>query len=212
MLIFRILMTKSGLAFFLCSLVGWVVASISPQPWGTFAGMLVTYHLFLGALVFLSDEEPSRPFNVPVTILFHVAFLFLLLGLRVTMIAMLVQLTHAYPLVGLAMFAYYGAFGFILRFGGACALSYFERDWLFRGGKKRPEGLEKSKQQLEEEATDPNPILTATGADHEEWLRERAQQKDVSRLAMSPQADFEQWLRARAKARRKAELQEVGAD
>jgi hypothetical protein len=175
-------------------------------------GMLVTYHLFLGALVFLSDEEPSRPFNVPVTILFHIVFLLLLLGLRVTMVAMLGKLTHSYPLVGLGMLAYYGAFGFILRFGGTCAVSYFERDWLFRGGKKRPEGLEKSKKQLELEATDPNPILTATGEDHEEWVRERAQQKDVSRLAMSPQADFEQWLRARAKARHAAELQGVGAD
>jgi len=209
MLMFRILMTKNGLAFFLSSLMGWVVASVTPQPWGAFTGMLVTYHLFLGAMVFLSDEEPSRPFNVPITILFHIAFLFLLFGVRASLVSLLGKLTHAYPLAGVGMLMYYGAFGFILRFGGTCALSYFERDWLFRGGTVQPEGAVKTKKQLAEEAADPNPILTATGADHEEWLWERSQQKDMSRLRMSPQEDFEQWLRARAKARRKADMQEA---
>jgi len=212
MLMLRILMSKNGGAFFLSSLAGWVAASALPQPWGAFAGMLLTYHLFLGAMVFLGEEEPSRPFSAPVSILFHLAFLALLFGLRVSFVQLLLKLTQAYPLAGLGVMAYYGVFGFVLRFGGTCALSYFERDWLFRGGKMSPEGLVKSKKQLAEEAADPDPILTATGADHEEWLRERASQMDMSRLQMSPQADFEQWLRARAKVRRSAALQEIGAD
>jgi hypothetical protein len=212
MLMLRILMSKNGVAFFLSSFAGWVVGQALPQPWGPFAGMLLTYHLFLGAMVFLGEDEPSRPFGIPMTILLHLACLALLLGLLTTMVALMLKLTHAYPLAGLGVMVYYSAFGFVLRFGGTCALSYFERDWLFRGGKKQPEGVVKSKKQLAEEAADPNPILAATGADHEEWLRERAQQRDMSRLRMSPQEDFERWLRERAKARRKAALQEVGAD
>jgi len=212
MLMLRILMSKNGVAFFLSSFAGWVAGQALPQPWGPFAGMLLTYHLFLGAMVFLDDDEPSRPFSLPMTILLHLACLTLLFGLRATFVALMLKLVQAYPLAGLGVIVYYSAFGFVLRFGGTCALSYFERDWLFRGGKRQPEGVVKSKKQLAEEASDPNPILTATGDDHEQWLRERALQRDMSRLRVPPQEDFERWLRDRAKARKKAALQEVGAD
>ena len=206
MLALRILLSKNGLTFFLCSIAGWVVASIlPPSAWNVFAGMLVTYHLFLGWLLFLDEDDPRPAFSIPVMIFSHLACLALLLGFRTAVFLLLIKLTGASPIAGLAAFSYMGAFGFILRFGGTCALSYFERDWLFRkdGEKRRKE--ERPEELPAAAGGAPSLIATATGADHEEWLRERSQQKDVTRLGVSPKVDFERWLQARAKARAASE-------
>jgi hypothetical protein len=202
MLALRILLSKNGLTFFLSSIAGWVVASIlPPSSWSVFAGMLVTYHLFLGWLLFLDEDDPRPAFSVPVMIVSHLACLALLLGFRTAVFVLLIKLTGSSPVAGLAVFGYLSVFSFILRFGGTCALSYFERDWLFRkDGEKRLAEV-KAVETSADAAGAPSLLATATGADHEEWLRERSQQKDVTRLGVSPKVDFERWLQARAKAR-----------
>lgn len=207
MLLFRMLMARRGLTFFLCGLAGWMAATLLPEPWRTPAGMLVTYHLFLGALVYLPDEEASRVFNGLITVLFHLLCVGLVVGLRVTSLVIAQRVRGLYPPAWSALIAYLGAIGFVLNYGGACALTYFERDWLFRGG-NRLEAVT-TVRRLEQVAPERHLILTSTGAEHEEWLRERALQKDFSRLALSPQDDFAQWLRDRQRAGQRAGLQEA---
>ena len=105
--------------FLVCSGIGYLLGHYLPVgAWSAYVSILVSYHLFLGWLVFTAEHKAG--FSLPVfsTILTHSAFLAILIGLAFG--------RESVPLFGLIRIFIPG-------------LASFESTWLFGGGRKSKE-------------------------------------------------------------------------
>src|SRR5271165_7334901 len=77
--------------YLVCCLVGFVVSlAARPEFWAPYAGVLLTYNLFLAWLVISGDEKTARSHGIPYTIAVHVAFLVLLICARFGLMSSLI--------------------------------------------------------------------------------------------------------------------------
>jgi hypothetical protein len=105
------------LAYAICTGLGFLLAQVLPDgPLAAFVPMLVSYHLFLAILVILSQKKTG--FSLPLfqTLITHMAFLGLLVGLAVV--------REQIPFFGLIRY-------FIP------SLAPFEANWLFDGSDRK---------------------------------------------------------------------------
>lgn len=103
------------LALIVAVAIGFVLGIFVPAGWWSiFTSMLISYHLFLGWLVFTAEKkmEMVRPFSYPATI--HLACLVVIISM------------------GTARFIIPH---FEVLCGGVAVLALFERDWLFQTAK-----------------------------------------------------------------------------
>lgn len=177
-------MGKSGLsgldagAFLVCSVLGFLAGHyLPPGIWSISISILVSYHLFLAWLVITADHPVGVSLPILATILTHLAcvtvVLFVILGRNVIPFFWLIR----YCIPGLAP---------------------FEREWLFKGARKRPE---------ETPVTEVDPAIAAvhaaaTGDDYEAWQQHLARRNPLSRKPGTTLKDeYEQFMAARVKAR-----------
>lgn len=179
---------KDAIPFVIAGVIGYFAGRLVPDhDWAVYTSILVSYHLFLAWLVFSGDKDAGVSLGIVSTILTHAACLFL--AIAVTMAR------HYIPFFG------------VLRFG-ISSIAVFERGWLFSGGKARPRAKMNEAQPapvkaaVEAQPAQTSVIATATGQDHEEWLRYLASRNPTHRRAgLSMSQEYEQWLQARMKNR-----------
>lgn len=161
-------------AFFAATILGYLAGAIVPPgPWSIYVSILVSYHLFLGWLVFSTEQKTGASLPLASTIITHLACLGVVIPLG----------------MGRRYIPFFGIFRYAI-----AALAIFERGWLF-GGQIGEEP------KLEEAPLAPI-VITATADDFQEWQRYLAQQKPGSRKpGTSLKAEYEQWLLARAQNR-----------
>ena len=83
----RVFSSKDRGIYLVCSLAGYLVSlATKPAIWGPYAAMLVTYHLFLVSLLYLSEKKSSRSYSLPVTIAAHLGSLVLLVAVRLAVV------------------------------------------------------------------------------------------------------------------------------
>jgi hypothetical protein len=165
-------------AFLVCSILGFLAGHyLPPGIWSISVSVLVSYHLFLVWLVITADHPVG--FSLPIwhTILTHLAcfilVLVLILGRRVIPFFSIIQ----WFIPGMAP---------------------FERNWLFKGTKKKVE---------ETPVTVIDPAIAAahaaaTGDDYEAWQQHLAKRSPLSRKpGTSLKDEYEQFMLARVKAR-----------
>ncbi len=105
---------KNGLAFVVCTLIGYAVAiMLPPGPWVIYVSMLLSYHLFLAWLVINAEHEVGFSLPIVSSVLTHLCCMALVVSLP--------SLRHAIP------------FFSFLRIG-VTYLATFECGWLFRAG------------------------------------------------------------------------------
>ena len=112
--------TGDWLALIVCAALGFLAGHFVPAGWWSiFVSMLISYHLFLGWLVFSAERkmEMARPLSYPAII--HLTCLMLIV------------------LIGAARFI---VPHFEVFCGGVAVLAFFERDWLFQTAKAAAPG------------------------------------------------------------------------
>jgi hypothetical protein len=177
---------KDVVPFVVAGFIGYFAGRLVPDHnWAVYTSILVSYHLFLAWLVFTGDNKAGVSLGVVSTICTHTACLFL--AIAVTMAR------HYIPFFG------------ILRFG-VSSIAVFETMWLFSGAKPKAKAEEAepapAKTAGEAQPAQASAIATATGQDHEDWLRYLASRNPTHRRAgISMSQEYEQWLRARIKNR-----------
>jgi hypothetical protein len=177
---------KDAVPFAIAGVIGYFVGRLVPDhTWAVYTSILVSYHLFLAWLVFTGDKNGGVSLGILSTILTHSACLFLA--------------------VAVVMARHYIPFFSILRFG-ISSIAVFERGWLFSGEKPKTRVTEATPAAAataaEAQPVQASAIATATGQDHEEWLRYLASRNPTHRRAgTSMSEEYEQWLRARMKNR-----------
>jgi hypothetical protein len=162
-------------AFFASSLLGYLAGTIVPAgSWSIYVSILVAYHLFLGWLVFSTEQKTGVTLPIASTIVTHLACLVVVVPLS--------RVSGHIPFFGIFRYA-------------IASLAIFERGWLFGGKIGEPEP--------KREETPISPVvITATGDDFQEWQRYLAQQKPGTRKpGTSLKSEYEQWLLARAQNR-----------
>ena len=179
---------KDAIPFVIAGVIGYFAGRLVPDhDWAVYTSILVSYHLFLAWLVLTGDNEAGVSLGILSTILTHAACLFL--AVAVTMAR------HYIPFFG------------VIRFG-ISSIAVFERGWLFSGGKPKarveqaqPEPV-KAAAAAEVQPAQVSIIASATGQDHEDWLRYLASRNPTHRRAgLSMSQEYEQWLQARMKNR-----------
>jgi hypothetical protein len=176
--------------FLVCSGIGYLLGHYLPVgAWSAYVSILVSYHLFLGWLVFTAEHKAG--FSLPVfsTILTHSAFLAILIGLAFG--------RESVPLFGLIRIFIPG-------------LAPFESTWLFSGGRKSKEvPPEPIAIQPDASAADA-PVADAqfNVEDYDAWLRYLAQpHRTFRKPGVSVQAEYALWnaalIRERAAASQK---------
>jgi len=196
--------------YLFCCLVGYAVTlALRPAMWGPYAGLLLTYHLFLAWLIGSSNDNSGRTYRIPATIGAHLGFLAALVAARLGIMFAFENIVHspsdpASPEtinLGLRVVR-------ILLMLVGYGVGYGEFHLLLRREKEKlAEGLAPIAPQPVLAPTAPvvplrpgAPLAAATGADHYEWLQQRALQKAMyGDPRQSPKDEFEQWLRARGK-------------
>ncbi len=156
-------------AFALMDILGYLAGTLAPPGrWAVYTSILVSYHLFLGWLVFFGERRAAISYSIPVTIITHLACLTLIIPIGIV--------RHSYSFFGLLRFC-------------IAAFAIFERNWLFAGNVVEHEP---------EARVPEVPVAASTPEDFAEWSRYLAQQKPGSRPhGVSIKAEYEQWLRAR---------------
>src|SRR6059058_3708307 len=102
---------KDIAAFVVAGLLGFLASSLVPAgTWAVLTSILVSYHLFLGWLVIMSENRARVSLHILSTIVTHLACLVLIVPLGLA--------RHYIPFFG------------ILRYGIA-GMAIFERNWLF---------------------------------------------------------------------------------
>jgi hypothetical protein len=158
-------------AFFAATILGYVAGAIVPAgSWSIYVSILVSYHLFLGWLVFSAEQKTGASLPIASTIVTHLACLAVVTPLG----------------IGRRYIPFFGIFRYAI-----AALAIFERGWLFGGQIGGEPKLE--------EAPLPAVVVTATADDFQEWQRYLAKQKPGSRRpGSSLKTEYELWLLARA--------------
>ena len=67
----------------ICSGIGYLLGHYLPDPWSTYASILISYHLYLAWLVITAEHEAGFSLPVLPTILGHGACLVVLVGLAI---------------------------------------------------------------------------------------------------------------------------------
>jgi hypothetical protein len=163
-----------AVAFIISSFIGYMATYYLPQgPIGIWVAVLLSYHLFLAWLVISAEHETGMSLPVAMTIMTHAACL-------------VIVLSFVYGRSYIPFFGY-------VRYG-ITSMAFFERGWLFSGGKK------KEVVEVAPSAAVPAPVCTAS--DYQEWLDYMIQpHRPTRKPGLSVQDEMNQWLTARAKAR-----------
>ena len=104
-------------AFLICTLTGYIVGHyLLDGVWAVYASLLISYHLFLTFLVITAERETGLSLPIGSSLLTHLAFLALLIGVGVG--------RQHIPLFGIIRYL-------------TPTLAPFEAKWLFSGGRKR---------------------------------------------------------------------------
>jgi hypothetical protein len=204
MFLFSFLASKDRVAYLICSVFGLCVyLALRPAPWANYAGLLVTYHLYLAWLVMSAENTNDRSFSIPATIAYHIACVAVLIGSRMgiallvhSMLASMSDLADA--MIALVALRIILVIQILITYG----LAMHEREWLFSGGRKKNVAAQKQEAQAVAPpmAVKPDvPLVQATGRDHDEWVRSRGSKTVFYKPGTTPADDFEQWLRARGK-------------
>ncbi|MGD0940242.1 MAG: hypothetical protein ABR905_11070 [Terracidiphilus sp.] len=177
---------KNGAVYLVCALIGLGTAHFLPGGWWSiFAYLLITYHLYLGYHVIISEHETGFSLPVGSTIITHLAC---------------VSLVVCFAL-GRGLIPFFGLIRLFVP-----ALAPFEAQWLFSGkksnSKNKPVPISKEKAAQKAAAVADAVAATATVDDYEEWLRYLAQPNRPPRKpGVSVQDEYKQWLVARARAK-----------
>ena len=205
--LFRVVSSKDRGVYLKCSLVGYVLLmALKPAIWAPYAGMLVTYHLFLFSMMYLSEKKSSRSYSLLLTIGGHLGFLAVLVAVRLGLTYAVLSFVESLPKALVGVGVRYGARTVkLLIFLATYGAVELERRWLFSGEKKsQPKDMTDWEPTMVEMYTklqpDGGPLVAATGADHLEWTQYCARRNSkFYDPRKSPSDDFEQWLRARGK-------------
>ncbi len=164
---------KDVVAFVLCSIVGYFLASLLPPgAMAIYTSILVSYHLFLAWLVIDHDHKAGISLPIASTLLTHGACVFL--------VVLYAMGRHYIPFFGVLRYSVVG-------------LAIFERNWLFSA----PTTVSQPKVEPK-----PKPVVDSTGDDYQAWLNLLAARKpDMRRPGASLQAEYEQFVQARARNR-----------
>ena len=198
--------SKDRAIYLVCCLVGFVVSlAARPEFWAPYAGVLVTYNLFLAWLVLSGEEKTARSHGILATVAGHIAFLILLVAAR---FGLMTSLIHAVQSESNGLLDPTSILGMrivrtlqvLITYG----LVYCEMTMLFSGVRDKQAASPDETAVMMAPPLVPlqpgAPLEAATGADHYEWLQSRSNQKTMHYdPRKSPADDFEQWLRARGK-------------
>ena len=145
-------------AFVVASLVGYFAGTIVPAGTSAiFTSLIVSYHLFLGWLVFGGKHNAGVSLPIAMTCVTHLACLFVI-------IVPVAAARNTVP--------FFGVFRYTI-----VALAIFERGWLFSASTEQPKAAPAQ--------TDPAPMAVAdSGADAEAWRQYLAQQTPGSLLRL----------------------------
>ena len=179
-------------AFMIASLIGFMVDFYLPHgPWSGYVAVAVAYHLFLAWLVITADHETGMSLSVAGAALMHLACLGVICGIGV--------LRHSVPYFDVIRMIP----GFSLLRYGVAGFAVFERNWLFIGGKKRPE----------KEPVVENALSTmASQEDYEAWVCYLGQPDRYFRSpGVSIKAEYQMWLQARTQYRAMGMIRETYA-
>jgi hypothetical protein len=188
-------------AFGACGLAGYFAGTLAPAGSGAaiYIAILVSYHLFLGWLIFLSNGHKDAGVSLPVlhTVATHAACLFVIFG-------PVIAAVHTIPHFGVSddhsMEGVQAADRTYRMIQALCCsiagFAMFERNWLFSN-----EGPVVEKQKTVEVPVAPV-VMQSTAEDFQAWQQYLAQQKKGPRpLGSSLKTEYEQWLLARQHAR-----------
>jgi hypothetical protein len=207
MLPFRFLSSGDRLIYVVCSLIGFVVMlALRPAVWGPYAATLVTYHLFLASMMYLSEKKLSRSNSLGVTIAGHLGLIALLVAVRLAIHYGVLSFLESLPRDAWRDGAYLTSrVTKLAMFFATYGIAELEKRWLFDGERKsQPEDMSTLEPMMVElyakHAKHEGPLVVATGVDHDEWVRYCARRSSkYYDPSNRPQDDFEQWLRARGK-------------
>jgi len=135
------------IAFLLCSLVGYVIGHyLLTGTAAAFTSSIISYHLYLGILIFLNEKKSGVSMKPMQAIPTHIAFLAIVVGL---------------PFLR-AQIPFFSIVSLFIP-----ALAPFEVEWLFsKGAKEATPVVRKEAQQIPLEDL----LNAATGQDHAEFL------------------------------------------
>jgi hypothetical protein len=160
--------------------VGYLLGHYLPAPWGTYASILISYHIFLGWCVFSADHEKGFSLPIGETILTHLACLMVVVGLG----------------IGRNYIPFFGLIRYCIP-----ALAPFECTWLFSGGRTNKE-VPLTAEAVATAAENAAAADAATASDYDEWLHHVARQKPpFPKPGSSLKVEYERWLVARARSR-----------
>jgi hypothetical protein len=155
-------------AFVLMDILGYLAGTmVPPGRWAIYTSILVSYHLFLGWLVFFGERKAAISFSTPVTIITHLACLTLIIPIGLV--------RHFFSFFGLLRFC-------------IAAFAIFERNWLFSGNvvEHEPERVPEAPVA----ASTPEDF-----AEWSRYIAHR--KPGSRAYGGSIKAEYEQWLRAR---------------
>lgn len=204
LLLFRLLRSKSPMAFLACILVGRILSYyLGFAFWVPFAEILVAYHLFLAGLLFGSDKESIKQTQSDVaTVVIHVACVTSLVLAKLVMVILYAAfLQHVSP-ENVYTVSYLGSkFIVLVQYGLLYFVGSAEFNWLFQEKPtSSPIAAEADSESTQEAAASVNaPLVAATGADYYEWMEQVSKQSAYRVPVKSQQDAYEQWLRARGK-------------
>jgi hypothetical protein len=158
------------LAYVVASAIGYALGNyLLDGPAAAYASILVSYHLFLGFLIFAADQKKGFSMPIMQTIFTHSAFLALLIGLAYSR-------THI-PFFGLISLLVPG-------------LAPFETKWLFSADEK----VTKNNEEGEEAA-----MHEASAEEHEAFRQYLTQkERPFRKPGLTLNQEFNLWIKDRA--------------
>lgn len=218
MLLLRLAAAKERGVFAVCSLLGYLLfMGLKPASWAESVAILVTYHLFLVYCIASAEEGRPRTYNLAITAAGHLGLALACVGIQYEIADFIRDTVSSQP----EILRYSAA-----RMGGrilaalTAALVYglvsLELNLLF-GGKRGlahepPKDMEPVFVEMAANMrSGTEPLLAATGDDHNEWVQYCARRKaKYYNPGLSAKDDFEQWLRARGKTQFPVRQSEAG--
>jgi hypothetical protein len=227
MFFLSIFRSKNRFAYVVCWAIGFGVSlELRPAVWAYYAGMLLTYHLFLAWLIFTDEKQGKRSQSIPVSVAVHLGCIVLLVAARFIMVGALVLLIHSQPKANMRETVYIAAR--LLQIAQALLFYWLckgERKWLFAGERKMaehpwlPPQPAASAPSLTSAPTSYTPTFTSAPPEklkpapatvfaskpedeHSAWMQYLATRKlsDMKR-GMTVKEEFEQWRKARERNR-----------
>jgi hypothetical protein len=179
------LASKNGIAFVICSLIGFLAGYYLPAgAWTTFVSILVSYHLFLIWLVITAEHETGFSLPVSSTLLTHLACLALVVSFGIA--------RNVIP------------FFWLIRYF-IPAIAPFECKWLFSADPHKKKNKPAKALTPEAAAAAAEVAATAeavTADDYQAWLHHVANQKSAPRKpGVTVKDEYHQFMLARAKSR-----------